>query len=55
MGEALHQVLAEQCRRPLPESRASVDSDAEADSEDRVEVVVTQASRDPPAFLLSNL
>jgi hypothetical protein len=54
-GEALHQVLAEQCRRPLPELRASVASDAEADSEDRVEVVVTQAPCDLSAAFLSNL
>jgi hypothetical protein len=44
-GEALHQVLREARCRPLPELRAAVAADAEADGEDRVEVVVLDLAR----------
>ncbi|HWO18413.1 MAG TPA: hypothetical protein VNO30_06540 [Kofleriaceae bacterium] len=54
-GEALHQVLTEAGHRPLSELRAAVASDAEADGEDRVEVVVAQGPLDLTAPLLANL
>ena len=54
-GEALHQVLGEVCRGPLPELRAPVATDAEADGEDRIEVVVVQAALHLPRPLAANL
>jgi hypothetical protein len=54
-GEALHQVLGEVRRGPLPELRAPMAANPEADGEDRIEVVVAQAALDLTLALETNL